>query len=188
MPGCPSGLQAPSSSLRILFEPMSQPFPRLGDLFLLFTTTEALSPVLPDTLRVPFLRSLALHGIGLPKGLSSSYSMFHGSRTQSCPSVSSRYAAGEQSLLHAGCSTCARPAHRQPSFTLTAVTVTFTSALDNRLHRRSQPPVLRHRLHDYYVFSSTPVRVYYHVYKSLTLACNHGAIICVLASRPQRDI
>ena len=55
---------------------MSQPFPRLGDLFLLFTTTEALSPVLPDTLRVPFLRSLALHGIGLPKGLSSSIPCF----------------------------------------------------------------------------------------------------------------
>jgi hypothetical protein len=63
-------LRAPSSSLRILLEPMNKPFPRLEDLSFLSTTTEELSPVLPETLRAPFLLSLALHGIGLPKGLS----------------------------------------------------------------------------------------------------------------------
>ena len=67
---CRVALRAPSSSLRILLEPMNNPFPRLGDLSLSSTTTEELSPVLPETLRAPFLRSLALHGIGLPKGLS----------------------------------------------------------------------------------------------------------------------
>ena len=67
---CRVALQAPSSSLRILLKPMNKPFPRLGDLSLLSTTTEELSPVLPETLRAPFLQSLALHGIGLPKGLS----------------------------------------------------------------------------------------------------------------------
>ena len=67
---CRVALQAPSSSLRILLKPMNKPFPRLGDLSLLSTTTEELSPVLPETLLAPFLRRLALHGIGLPKGLS----------------------------------------------------------------------------------------------------------------------
>ena len=63
-------LRAPSSSMRILLEPMNNPFPRLEDLSLSSTTTEELSPVLPDSLCAPFLRRLALHGIGLPKGLS----------------------------------------------------------------------------------------------------------------------
>ena len=67
---CRVALRAPSSSLRILLEPMNKPFPRLEDLSFLSTTTEELSPVLPETLRAPFLLSLALHGIGLPKGLS----------------------------------------------------------------------------------------------------------------------
>ena len=63
-------LQAPSSSLYILLEPMNKPFPRLGELSLSSTTTEDICPVLPETLRAPFLRHLSLHGIGLPKGLS----------------------------------------------------------------------------------------------------------------------
>ena len=67
---CRVAVQAPSSSLRIFLEPMNKPFPRLGDLSLSSTTTEEPSLVLPETLRAPFLRSLALHGIGLPKGLS----------------------------------------------------------------------------------------------------------------------
>ena len=63
-------LLVPSSSLRMLLEPMNKPFPRLEDLSLLSSTTEEMSPVLPETFRAPFLRRLSLHGIGLPKGLS----------------------------------------------------------------------------------------------------------------------
>ena len=60
-------LQAPSSSLRMWIKPLSNLFPRLEDLYLTSATTEATSPVLPDTLRAPDLRRLSLHGIGLPK-------------------------------------------------------------------------------------------------------------------------
>ena len=62
-------LQAPSSSLRMWLEPMNRLYPRLRDLSLLSTTTEEMSLVLPETLQVPSLRLLSLHGIGLPKGL-----------------------------------------------------------------------------------------------------------------------
>jgi hypothetical protein len=62
-------LWAPSSSLRILLEPMNKRFPRLEDLSLLSTTTDELSLVLPETFQAPRLRRLSLDGIGLPKGL-----------------------------------------------------------------------------------------------------------------------
>ena len=68
-------LQAPSSSLRMWLEPMNKLYPRLRDLSLLSTTTEEMSLLLPETLQVPFLRLLSLHGIGLPKGLQSLSSM-----------------------------------------------------------------------------------------------------------------
>ena len=57
-------LRAPSSSLRMWLEPMNKHYPRLGDLSLWSTTTEA-SLVLPETFQAPDLRRLALHGIGL---------------------------------------------------------------------------------------------------------------------------
>ena len=66
---------APSPSLRILLESMNNPFPRLGDLSLLSTTTAEMSLALPETFQAPFLTRLSLHGIGLPKGLSSLSSM-----------------------------------------------------------------------------------------------------------------
>ena len=66
---CRVALQAPSSSLRMLLRSMNKPFPRLEDLSIFSTTTEEMSPVLPETLRAPFLRRLSLHCIGLPKGL-----------------------------------------------------------------------------------------------------------------------
>ena len=66
---CRVALRAPSSSLRMWLEPMNKPFPRLGVLSLLSTTTEEMSPVLPETLRAPFLYRLSLHGIGLPRRL-----------------------------------------------------------------------------------------------------------------------
>ena len=62
-------LRAPSSILRMLLEPMNNPFPRLEVLFLLSTTTEeasVMSLVLPEALQVPVLNCLSLHGIGLP--------------------------------------------------------------------------------------------------------------------------
>ena len=62
-------LVAPSSSLRMLSEPMKMLFPRLEDLSLLSTTTDEPSLVLPETFQAPNLRRLSLHGIGLPKGL-----------------------------------------------------------------------------------------------------------------------
>ena len=62
-------LVVPSSSLRMLFERMKKKFPRLEDLFLLSTTTDETSLVLPETFQAPDLRRLSLHGIGLPKGL-----------------------------------------------------------------------------------------------------------------------
>ena len=63
-------IQAPSSSLCIWLEAMNVLFPRLGELIVSSTTTEQISPVLPETLQAPDLRRLSLHGIGLPKGLS----------------------------------------------------------------------------------------------------------------------
>ena len=66
---------APSPSLRILLEPMNNPFPRLEDLSLLSTTTEEMSLVLPEAFQAPFLTRLSLHGIGISKGLSSLSSM-----------------------------------------------------------------------------------------------------------------
>ena len=64
-------LQAPSSSLRMWLQPMNKPFPRLEYLFLSSTTTdsEETSLVAPELLQAP--RYLSLHGIGLPKGMSS---------------------------------------------------------------------------------------------------------------------
>ena len=62
-------LRAPSSILRMLLEPMNNPFPRLEVLFLLSTTTEeasVMSLVLPEALQVPVLNCLSLHSIGLP--------------------------------------------------------------------------------------------------------------------------
>jgi hypothetical protein len=64
-------LQAPSSSLRMWFCKMNQPFPGLEELSLSSTTTE-MCLVLSDTLQAPDLRHLALGGIGLPTALLSS--------------------------------------------------------------------------------------------------------------------
>ena len=64
-------LRAASLSLRMWLEPMSGHFPRLRDLSLVSTTTEMpLSLVLPETFRAPDLRRLALHDVGLPRGIS----------------------------------------------------------------------------------------------------------------------
>ena len=60
-------LCASSSSLRMWLELMNKPFPRLRDLSLLSTTPEEISLVLPETLQVPFLLCLSLHGISLPR-------------------------------------------------------------------------------------------------------------------------
>ena len=68
-------LRAPSSSLYMWLKPMNKLFPKLRDVSLLSTTTEEMSPVLPETLQAPDLRHLSLHGIGLPKGLSSMISL-----------------------------------------------------------------------------------------------------------------
>ena len=67
-------IRAPSSSLRILLDFMKNSYPRLEDLSLLSTTAE-LSLALQDTLQVPFLSRLSLHGIGLSRELSSISSM-----------------------------------------------------------------------------------------------------------------
>ena len=74
--GCVRGIaiRAPSSSLRIFLELMKTPLTRLKDLSLMSTTAE-ISLVLPDTLQVPFLSRLSLHGVGFSKGLSSISSM-----------------------------------------------------------------------------------------------------------------
>ena len=66
---CRIALEAPYSSLRIWLEPMNTLYPRLEYLSLSSTTVEAMNPVLPEKLQAPDLRHLALHGIGLPKGL-----------------------------------------------------------------------------------------------------------------------
>jgi hypothetical protein len=64
-------LRAPSSGLRLWLELMNKPFPRLEYLSLSSTTTgsEEMSLVAPELPQA--LRYLSLHGIGLPKGLSS---------------------------------------------------------------------------------------------------------------------
>ena len=64
-------LRAPSSDLRTCLKLMNKPFPRLERLSLFSTTTEEMDLVLPETLQAPDLRRLSLHGISLPKGLSS---------------------------------------------------------------------------------------------------------------------
>ena len=69
---CRITLKAPSSSLRIWLEPMNRLYPRLEYLSLWSYTDEDIeetNPMLPETLQAPDLRHLALHGIGLPKGL-----------------------------------------------------------------------------------------------------------------------
>ena len=66
---CRIALEAPSSSLRIWLEPMNSLYPRLEYLSLSSTTIEGTNPMLPETFQAPDLRHLALHGIGLPKGL-----------------------------------------------------------------------------------------------------------------------
>ncbi|KAH9980638.1 hypothetical protein BJV77DRAFT_404499 [Russula vinacea] len=63
-------LEAQSSSLRMWLELMKKHFPRLRDLSLFSTTIEEMNLTLPETLQVPDLRRLSLHGVGLPKGLS----------------------------------------------------------------------------------------------------------------------
>ena len=68
-------LHAPSSRLQKWLTALDKPFPRLGDLSLLSTTTEETNLVLPETLNAPFLHHLSLQGIGLSKGLSSLSSM-----------------------------------------------------------------------------------------------------------------
>ena len=59
-------LRVPSSSFRMWFCKMDQPFPGLEELALSSTTTEEKNLVLPETLQAPGLRHLALDGIGLP--------------------------------------------------------------------------------------------------------------------------
>jgi len=63
-------LQAPSPGLCILLRTMDEYFPMLENLSLLSTTGEEANIVLPSTFRAPNLRHLALHGVGLPSGLS----------------------------------------------------------------------------------------------------------------------
>jgi hypothetical protein len=89
-------LQAPSSRLRMWLEPMNKLFPRLEDLSLLSTTTEEVKLILPEMLQAPNLRRLALHGVGLPKGL---------------PLLSSAIALSTLSLTHVGASCYFPPRH-----------------------------------------------------------------------------
>ena len=67
-------LRARSSTLRMWLKPMNDLFPRLRDLSLWSTTTKRIL-VAPELLQAPNLRHLSLHGVGLPKGLSSLSSM-----------------------------------------------------------------------------------------------------------------
>ena len=63
-------LQGPSSKLSMWLEPMNKPFPILGELSLLSTTTDSeISQVLPELLQAPKLHRLSLHGINLQKAL-----------------------------------------------------------------------------------------------------------------------
>jgi hypothetical protein len=75
---------------------MNKLFPRLEDLSLLSTTTEEMELILPETLQAPNLRRLALHGIGLPKGL---------------PLLSSAIALSTLSLTDVGASCYFPPGH-----------------------------------------------------------------------------
>ncbi|KAI0276961.1 hypothetical protein BGY98DRAFT_662772 [Russula aff. rugulosa BPL654] len=89
-------LRAPSPNLRMWLGQMNRLFPRLGDLSLLSTTTDEMSLILPETLQVPDLRRLSLHGIGLPKGL---------------PLLSSTVALSTLSLTHIRESSYFPPSH-----------------------------------------------------------------------------
>ena len=89
------GLRAPSSMLRMWLEPMNKLFPRLEDLSL-FSTTEEMKLILPETLQAPDLRRLSLHGIGLPTGW---------------PLLSSAIALSTLSLTHLGASSYFPPGH-----------------------------------------------------------------------------
>ena len=89
-------LRAPSSSFHTWLELMNEHFPRLEDIFLLCTTTDDLSLVLPENFQAPGLRRLALHGIGLPKGLSL---------------LSSTIALSTLTLTHTGASCYLPPRH-----------------------------------------------------------------------------
>ena len=62
-------LKAPSLSLSMWLEPMNKVFPRLEVLSLFSTTVGETNLMLPETLQAPGLRSLVLHGVGLPRGL-----------------------------------------------------------------------------------------------------------------------
>ena len=89
-------LQAPSSRMRVFLEPMDILFPRLEDLSLMSTTVQDMNLMLPETLRAPYLRRLALHGIGLPKGL---------------PLLSSAIVLSTLSMTHIGASCYFPPGH-----------------------------------------------------------------------------
>ena len=89
-------LQAPSSRMRVFLEPMNGLFPRLEDLSLMSTTIQDTNLMLPETLQAPYLRRLALHGIGLPKGL---------------PLLSSTIALSTLSMTHIGASCYFPPGH-----------------------------------------------------------------------------
>jgi hypothetical protein len=82
--------------MRVFLEPMSRLFPRLEDLSLMSTTIEDMNLMLPETLRAPHLRHLALHSIGLPKGL---------------PLLSSAIALSTLSMTHIGASCYFPPGH-----------------------------------------------------------------------------
>ena len=89
-------LKASSSWLQMWLTLMNEHFPRLEDLSLLSTTNEKMKLILPETLRAPNLRRLALHGIGLPKGL---------------PLLSSTITLSTLSLTHLGASSYFPPGH-----------------------------------------------------------------------------
>jgi hypothetical protein len=89
-------LRTPSSSMCVFLELMNRLFPRLEDLSLMSTTIEDMNLMLPETLRAPHLRHLALHSIGLPKGL---------------PLLSSAIALSTLSMTHIGASCYFPPGH-----------------------------------------------------------------------------
>ena len=67
-------LQLPSPRLGIFLASMNGLYPILEDLSLLSATEEEANIVLPSTFCAPNMRHLALHGLGLPSGLSLSTS------------------------------------------------------------------------------------------------------------------